>query len=128
MEEEVVAVRGAIQVKKNTPTEIKSASIKLIKRLLSENSISEGDIISVIFSVTEDLNAYNPATSIREIGFERVPLMCLREAPFLDQMERVIRVLVTYRSSKKNNLRFVYLDGAEALRPDLGNGSDTDVV
>ncbi len=128
MDKQVVAVRGAIKVKQNTALEIKNASIKLVKNLLSKNSISEDNIISVIFSVTNDLNAYNPATSIRTIGFERIPLMCLQEASFLDQMKGIIRVLITYKTTKKSDPTFVYLDGAEALRPDLNNGSDTGIV
>ncbi len=123
----VVAVRGAIKIDSNTKEEIKQRSIELIKALLSKNKIGEKDIISIIFSVTDEITAYNPATSIRAIGFKRVPLMCLQEASFDGGMTGVIRVLVTYTSERETEPVFVYLNGAEKLRPDLKNGSNTTI-
>ena len=128
MEQQITAVRGAIKVKHNTALEIKNASIKLVKNILAKNSILEPDIVSIIFSVTKDLDAYNPATSIRTIGFKKVPLMCFQEASFVDQIKGIIRVLITYKTTKKSSPIFVYLDGAEVLRPDLNNGNDTSTV
>ena len=115
----VRAVRGAIRPKGNTTEGIRSAAVRLVTALLAENGIGEEGIISLIFSLTEDLSAANPAAGLRTIGFSDVPLFCLQEAAVEGSMKGVIRVLLTYESPDGRAPVPVYLDGAEALRPDL---------
>jgi chorismate mutase len=115
----VRAVRGAIRPKENTKEAIRAASLRLVTELLAENRIGEDGIISLIFSVTDDLFAANPAAGLRTMGFAEVPLFCLQEARVDGAMKSVIRVLLTYEASGGRRPVPVYLDGAEALRPDL---------
>ncbi len=117
------AVRGAIQVVENSRRAIENSTVKLVKEVLRANAIEEQQIVSIIFSVTEDLRAANPATSIRTVGFASTPLFCTQEPRVDGGMERVIRVLVTFESPERNATVPVYLDGAEALRADLGRGN-----
>jgi len=114
-----LAVRGAIQVRANEIGPIKNAVLKLIETVVSENSIAESDIVSIIFSLTNDITALNPATALRETGFASVPLFCAQEPEYAGSMPRVIRVLITVNADKKRNPVPVYLDGAEMLRADL---------
>jgi len=93
--------------------------VKLVTEILSRNGIRETEIVSLIFSVTKDLSAANPASGLRTVGFSDVPLFCLQEADVEGALERVIRVLLTYEASGDGRALPVYLDGAEALRPDL---------
>ena len=117
------AVRGAIQVGENSRRAIEDGTVKLVNEVLRANTIQEQQIVSIIFSVTEDLRAANPATSIRREGFATTPLFCAQEPRVDGGMERVIRVLVTFESPDRHETVPVYLDGAEALRADLSNGN-----
>jgi chorismate mutase len=67
-----------------------------------------------------DLTAANPATGLRRTGFSSTPLFCTQEARIDGALPRVIRALVTFESLERRASVPVYLDGAEALRPDLG--------
>jgi chorismate mutase len=117
------AVRGAIQIGENSRYAIENGTVKLINEVLRANSIAEERIVSIIFSITEDLRAANPATSIRREGFASIPLFCTQEPRMDGGMERVIRVLVTFESPDRHETVPVYLDGAEALRADLRHGN-----
>ncbi len=115
----VRAVRGAIQIEANTKSEIEMGVVKLLTAIIQKNSIENSNIISIIFSQTSDLNAMNPASALRTIGFSDIPLFCTQEPEIPVSMKRVIRVLITLESTKK--ILPVYLDGAKNLRMDLGN-------
>ena len=119
------AVRGAIKVEANSVPQIGNASVRLIDEMRRENGIAENFIVSIIFSLTADLTAANPATALRTAGFAETPLFCTQEAQVDGGMPRVIRALLTFESLERRRIVPVYLDGAEALRPDLrgGNGS-----
>lgn len=97
----------------------------MYRELLEQNAILEDDIVSVMFTVTTDLTALNPATALRKAGFAKsVALFTAAEPCIANSLPRVIRVLVTYYGSKKPVP--VYLNGAEALRPDLGSAARSD--
>jgi chorismate mutase len=113
------AVRGAIQLPENSVPSIESAGTRLVKEILKENGIAENQIVSIVFSMTEDLTAANPAAGLRKTGFASTPLFCTQEARIDGALPRVIRVLVTWDSLEKRITVPVYLDGAEVLRPDL---------
>jgi chorismate mutase len=115
----VRAVRGAIRPKGNTAEGIRGAAVRLVTELLAENAVGEEGIISLIFSLTDDLTAANPAAGLRTIGFADVPLFCLQEAKVDGAMRGVIRVLMSYETTGGRPPIPVYMDGAEALRPDL---------
>jgi len=119
------AVRGAIQVGENSRPSIEEASVRLIGEILQRNSIAQDLIVSVIFSLTDDLSAANPATALRHVGFAATPLFCVQEARVDGAMLRVIRALVTYETQDARAAVPVYLDGAESLRADLPHGDPT---
>ena len=113
------AVRGAIQVSVNSASAIESAGERLAVEVLRANGIAENHIVSILFSMTEDLTAANPATGLRRTGFSATPLFCTQEARVDGALPRVIRVLVTYEAPEGAVPVPIYLDGAEGLRPDL---------
>jgi chorismate mutase len=121
MSDRTRAVRGAIQVAEDVASAIHAAAIRLVERVLSANSISVDDIVSILFSVTTDLKSANPATGLRQKGFDSTPLMCAQEPEVRGAMPRVVRVLVTYEARRRRPVVPIYLDGAEALRPDLAH-------
>ena len=115
----VRAVRGAIQVESNDKVNIEQGVVRLIKTIITKNNIININIISIIFSQTKDLTAMNPASALRTIGFDNIPLFCTQEPEIINSMNRVIRVLITTESA--NILIPVYLDGAKKLRTDLNS-------
>jgi chorismate mutase len=113
------ALRGANQVNANEGAEILSATHELMRELMQRNELEADAMVSCIFTLTEDLNAEFPAVAARNLGLDRVPLMCAREVPVPGSMPRVIRVLIHYYAPEDHVPRHVYLGRAQALRADL---------
>ena len=67
------AVRGAIQVREDSRQAIGDAVVRLVTEILRANAIAENHIVSIIFSLTQDLTALNPATGLRQVGFADPP-------------------------------------------------------
>ena len=119
------AVRGAIGVDQDRDEDICAAVQWLLPEICRRNGISEEDLVSIIFSQTEDLRSANPAACLRRIGYAVVPLFCTREPEYPGSLPRILRVLVTFRSSGNHSPLPVYEGRAAALRPDLsGNTSN----
>ncbi len=115
------AVRGAVCCD-NTEDSIGSMVPALYREILDRNGIEENDIVSILFTVTNDLVAMNPATALRRAGLAESVALFASAEPFVEgYLPRVIRVLVTYYGTTAP--RPVYMNGAEALRPDLAPGN-----
>ncbi|HEX7252831.1 MAG TPA: chorismate mutase [Thermoanaerobaculia bacterium] len=116
----VFAVRGAIQVDKDSPDSISAAVASLCGGLTRANRLSPSRIISAIFTLTPDLASAFPARAAREQGWNDVPMICAQEIPVPDAPPRIVRVLVFVRG--RGEARHVYLNGAlDLLRPDLAS-------
>jgi chorismate mutase len=114
------ALRGAITCDENTKAEIEAKTRRLVKELLARNDLDHDDLVSVIFTATDDLTAEFPATAARALGLGDIPLLCARELGIEHGLPRVVRVLVhCYSDRERDDLHHVYLDGARALRDDL---------
>lgn len=116
----LLGLRGAITCEANTKHDIDSQTQRLVREMLERNAIGHDDIVSVIFTATDDLTAEFPATAARAIGLGDVPLLCARELDVTHGMPRCIRVLMHfYGDQPRESLHHVYLDGARSLRDDL---------
>jgi chorismate mutase len=114
------ALRGAITCDEDTKAEIDRQTRRLMEELLSRNGLEHDDLVSILFTATDDLTAEFPATAARGLGLGDVPLICARELGVVHGMKRVVRVLVhCYTGRERGELHHVYLDGARALRDDL---------
>ena len=113
------ALRGANDVSTNEREAILSATDELMRELMERNSLSPDAIVSCIFTLTDDLDAEFPAVAARNLGLNRVPLLCTREVPVPGSLPRVIRVLVHYYAPEDHEPRHVYLGEARVLRADL---------
>ncbi|MFA6430898.1 MAG: chorismate mutase [Candidatus Margulisiibacteriota bacterium] len=110
-------IRGAITVQKNEKKEIVEATKELLEKIISENSIEVENVASVIFTVTEDLNAEFPAVAARTIGWLDTPLLCTREINVPGSLPRCIRVLLHVNTDKKAaDINHIYLKEAKILR------------
>jgi len=113
------ALRGATSVPRNDAREIRDATTELMQAIVERNSLAPADVVSCIFTATDDLDAEFPAVAARALGFDRVPLLCAREIPVPGALPRVIRVLIHYHADDGHEARHVYLRDAAALRTDL---------
>jgi chorismate mutase len=119
MEQRLHALRGAISVGSDEAEEILDATTELMREIMDRNELSPEQVVSCIFTVTDDLSAEFPAVAARALGFERVPLLCAREIPVPGSLRRVIRVLIHYYADRDHEARHVYLREAATLREDL---------
>ncbi len=116
----VRAARGAIVVGQDTSERVLDATGRLLQAMLDRNGVAAGDLISILFTATDDLRSAFPAESARRMGLGTVPLMCAREIPVEGAMPSVVRVLMHFHSDRPlEDVQHVYLDGAESLRDDI---------
>ena len=93
---------------------------RLLGEVLARNHVEREDLVSILFTVTDDLRSAFPAEAARRMGLGVVPLMCAREIPVAGSMPSVVRVLMHFHSEQGlDEIEHVYLDGAESLRDDL---------
>jgi chorismate mutase len=113
------ALRGAVSVERNDASEILDATTKLMQEIVQRNSLQPQDLVSCIFTATNDLNAEFPAVAARALGYQGVPLLCAREIAVPRALPRVIRVLIHYYAEDGHESQHVYLGEASTLREDL---------
>ena len=116
----VRGIRGATDVSVNQVEDIISSTKHLLLEMTEKNSVAQGDICAIFFTMTQDLNAVYPAEAARQLGWKYVPLMCSIEIDVPGSLQRCIRVLMLVNSSMKpEEIRHIYLKGAAKLREDL---------
>jgi chorismate mutase len=114
-------IRGATVAEKNGSREIISASEELLSAMVTLNGVKRQDIVSIIFSVTKDLNADFPAKAARKLGWTLTPLLCTYEISVPKSLKKCIRVLMHVNTKKSQDaIKNVYIGEARKLRPDLG--------
>jgi chorismate mutase len=112
-------LRGAISVERNDAEVIVRATEELMRAVIERNGLAPDDIVSCIFTATEDLDAEFPAVAARRLGLQQVPLLCAREIPVPGSPPRIVRVLLHYYADDGSAPQHVYLGGASSLREDL---------
>ena len=113
------ALRGAITVDGNDRDAILDGTEQLVRELMSRNGLAADDLVSCIFTCTEDLNAEFPAVAARQLGLNAVPLLCTREIDVPGSLPRTIRLLLHCYGEDSAPARHVYLREAVVLRRDL---------
>ncbi|MBN8867251.1 MAG: chorismate mutase [Solirubrobacterales bacterium] len=115
----VTAIRGAVQPGANAADEILEATERLMREIVAVNELDPDQMISAIFTTTEDIDAEFPAAAARRMGLNDVPLMCAREIPVPGAMPGVIRVMLHCYLPAGRKARHVYLGETRNLRADL---------
>ena len=70
--------------------------------------------------MTDDLSSIYPALAARQVGWEDVPMLCVREIDIDGTLPLIIRVLLHWNTNlPQSAIHHIYLDRAVALRPDL---------
>ena len=104
---------------RNDAASILAATDELMRELISRNELVPEAMVSCIFTLTQDLDAEFPAVAARQLGLNRVPLLCTREVPVPGSLPRVVRTLLHYYAPDDHTPRHVYLGAARVLRSDL---------
>ncbi len=92
----------------------------LLEELFARNGIDHVQLVSIVFTATDDLHCAFPATAARTLGLGDVPMLCARELDITGATPRCIRVMIHLDTLKgRSELRHVYLEGASGLRDDL---------
>jgi prephenate dehydratase len=118
------AIRGATTVEADDAQQVADATRELLHEIVARNSLEVGEIVSVVFTATQDLRSVFPALAAREMGWVGVPLLCASEIPVEASMPRCLRVLLQVELRAPRLLdTHVYLREAVKLRPDVHGAS-----
>ena len=114
-------IRGAVTVEENTAEAIEEGTKELLQEMMEKNKITAGDIVSALFTVTNDLNAAFPATAARQcVDWDKVPMLCSVEIPVPGALPLCIRALLHIDTEiAQKDIQHIYLRNAAALRKDL---------
>lgn len=119
------AIRGAVTVDADTREEIAERTTTLLATLYERNDLVHDDVISILFTSTQDLASAPPAAAARAFGLVDVPLLCAQEMNVIGSLPLCIRLMLHVETDRpKEQLRHVFLRGATALRPELAEPGD----
>ena len=119
------AIRGAITVDADTRDEIATRTTTLLETLYERNQLDHDDVISILFTATQDLASAPPAAAARSFGLVDVPLLCAQEMPVVGSLSLCIRLMLHIETDRpRGELRHVFLRGATVLRPELAEPGD----
>lgn len=116
----VRAIRGATQLRADDKAEMAEAVVELLETIFERNGITTDDLISIVFTSTDDLRSEFPAAAARSLDLGDVPLICARELDIEGSLPRVVRLMAHVETPRSRaEISHVYLRGAEVLRRDL---------
>ncbi len=116
------AIRGATVATENSPEAILSAARELLLEIAHANELMPDDLISALFTFTQDLDAAYPTRAARELGWTHVALLDAQQPRVHGDLERCIRVMVHCETPRAvHELKHIYLHAAKRLRPDLNS-------
>jgi chorismate mutase len=116
----VRGLRGATTVDEDTKEQVFERVVALLEAIFERNDLDKDDLISVLFTATDDIHSVFPALAARKFGLGDVPLICARELAIDGGTPRCIRVLMHINTElARDELHHVYLEGAVGLRDDL---------
>jgi chorismate mutase len=116
----VRALRGATTLDADTTEQMEERVQALLREMLERNGVHHDDIISIVFTATDDLHAMFPATAARALGLGDLPLLCARELNIEGATPRCVRILMHLTTERVPvDLRHVYLEKATGLNDEL---------
>ena len=112
-------IRGATTSNGNTVQEIEDAVVELIDELISRNNLIKTNLLSIIFTVTKDLDACFPASIARKYnGLDSVAFLDCQQMYVPNDINFCIRIMAQVLLPPNNPLKHPYLKGASKLRAD----------
>ena len=112
-------IRGATTAKDNSVKEIENAVFELVEELISRNNIIVNNLLSITFSVTNDLNACFPASVARKFnGLDSVAFLDCQQMYVPNDVDFCIRLMAQVLLTAGQSVNHPYLRGASKLRAD----------
>ncbi len=122
----IYGIRGATSVENNEKSIIDSVG-EMCDSIFKQNNITSEDIVSIFFTMTEDIDALNACTALRRsnccIDVSKCALFAAKEPELKNSMPLMIRVLVTAYMKEDSEVHHVYLGRAANLRPDFASAT-----
>ena len=116
----VRALRGATTLDADTTEQMEERVQALLREMIERNAVHHDDIISIVFTATDDLHSMFPATAGRALGLGDLPLLCARELNIEGATPMCVRVLMHLATERvPHDLRHVYLEKARGLNDEL---------
>ncbi len=113
-------IRGATTVVQDSADEILERTAELLQAIAEANQVEPDDMASICFTLSPDLHATFPAEAARRIGWQYVPVICMRELDVPHGLPKTVRVLMHAETDRRpQDVQHVYLRGAVVLREDL---------
>ena len=117
--ENITAIRGATTSSGNSLNEIEDAVFELINELIMRNSLDTKKILSIIFTVTKDLDACFPASIARKcFGLDSVAFLDCQQMHVQNDVNFCIRLMALVIIPNDATINHPYLRGASDLRTD----------
>ena len=112
-------IRGATTAKDNSVKEIENAVIELIEELIKRNNIILNNLLSITFTVTNDLDACFPASVARKCnGLDSVAFLDCQQMYVPNDVDFCIRLMAQVLLTPDRSINHPYLRGASKLRTD----------
>jgi chorismate mutase len=113
-------IRGATTVESDDASEILARTEELLLEMARANQVHPDDMASICFTLSPDLHATFPAEAARRVGWQYVPVICMRELDVPQGLPRTIRVLMHAETTlTPREVRHIYQRRAVSLREDL---------
>ena len=112
-------IRGATTANGNSVGEIENAVFELINELISRNNLIKKNLLSIIFTVTKDLDACFPASIARKCnGLDSVAFLDCQQMYVPNDIDFCIRLMAQVLLPTNTPIQHPYLRGASKLRSD----------
>ena len=112
-------IRGATTASGNSIEEIEDAVVELIDELISRNSLSKSNLLSITFTATKDLDACFPASIARKCnGLDSVAFLDCQQMYVSNDINFCIRIMAQVLLPANTPVKHPYLRGAAKLRAD----------
>ena len=118
----LVALRGATTLDADTREQVLERTAEMLMGLLERNNLTSDDLVSLVFTATDDIHSEFPAAAVRAAGISDVPMLCARELDVTggSGIPLCVRVMAHVETDRpREALRHVYLRSARQLRSDL---------
>ena len=116
---QLTVIRGATTAKNNSVKEIEIAVFELIEELIKRNNIISSNLLSITFSVTNDLDACFPASVARKYnGLDSVAFLDCQQMYVPNDIDFCIRLMAQVLLTADKSVKHPYLRGASKLRAD----------
>jgi chorismate mutase len=113
----MLALRGATTLDVDDEGHMVERVQDLLGEMMERNEVGHDDLVSILFTATDDLHCAFPALAARRMGLGDVPLICAQELDIDGATPRCIRVMMHLSSERdRSQMRHVYPKG---LRDDL---------